>query len=45
LSDPIAQHVLMVHIEDMEIEGDLDLDFVAVNLTWLGFVEEQHVHH
>ncbi|MFT6992585.1 MAG: hypothetical protein ACJASL_004585, partial [Paraglaciecola sp.] len=27
----------MVHIEDMEIEGDLDLDFVAVNLTWLRF--------
>ena len=44
ISDPIAQHVLMVHIEDMEIEGDFELDFVPANLTWLGIVEEQHAH-
>lgn len=40
ISDPIAQHVLMVHIEDMEIEGDFELDFVPANLIWLGIAEE-----
>lgn len=39
ISDPIAQHILMVHIEDMEIEGDFELDFVPANLVWVGIAE------
>jgi hypothetical protein len=39
VSDPIAQHVLMIHIEDREIEGDFELDFMPSSLTWLGISE------
>ena len=42
VSDPIAQHVLMVHIEDMEIEDDVELDFVSATVTWLGIKDETH---
>jgi hypothetical protein len=42
VSDPIAQHVLMVHIEDMEIEGDIELDFVPATVTWLGIKDDAH---
>ncbi|MCF2947500.1 5-methyltetrahydrofolate--homocysteine methyltransferase [Paraglaciecola aquimarina] len=42
VADPIAQHVLQVHIEDMEIEGDIELDFAPANITWLGIAEEAH---
>ncbi|WP_395338468.1 5-methyltetrahydrofolate--homocysteine methyltransferase [Ningiella sp. W23] len=41
VSDPIAQHVVMVHIEDREIEGDFELDFVPASLTWLGIAEHE----
>nr|WP_136250932.1 5-methyltetrahydrofolate--homocysteine methyltransferase [Ningiella ruwaisensis] len=44
VADPIAQHVLMVHIEDMEVEGDFELDFIPANVTWLGIAEEAHDH-
>lgn len=39
VADPIAQHVLQIHLEDMEIEGDIELDFSPANLTWLGITE------
>jgi hypothetical protein len=45
VSDPMAQHVLMVHIEDMEIEGDFELNFVPASLTWLGIAEEADDHN
>ena len=47
VADPIAQHVLQVHLEDMEIEGDIELDFVPSKISWLGIAEESehdHVH-
>jgi len=44
VSNPIAQHVLMINIENMEIEGDFELDFVPANVVWLGIASEQHDH-
>ncbi|MFC4701821.1 5-methyltetrahydrofolate--homocysteine methyltransferase [Glaciecola siphonariae] len=44
VADPIAQHILMVHIEDREVEGDFELDFAPANVTWLGIAEEAHNH-
>lgn len=42
VSDPIAQHVLQVHVDDMEIESDIELDFAPASITWLGIAEEGH---
>ncbi|CAH9053428.1 hypothetical protein PSEHALCIP103_00821 [Pseudoalteromonas haloplanktis] len=45
--DPIAQHVVQVHLEDLEIEGELELTFPPVAITWLGIAQEEehdHVH-
>ena len=44
VADPIAQHVLQIHLEDMEIEGDIELDFAPAAITWLGVAEEEHEH-
>ena len=44
VADPIAQHVLQIHIEDMEIEGDIELDFAPASITWLGIAEEADDH-
>ena len=44
VADPIAQHVLKVHIEDLEIEGDLELTFAPSAITWLGIAEESDDH-
>lgn len=45
VSDPIAQHVLQIHLEDMEIEGDIELDFAPSKITWLGIAEEAEEHN
>jgi hypothetical protein len=46
VADPIAQHVLQIHIEDMEIEGDIELDFAPASISWLGIAEEgEHDGH
>ncbi|WP_442852291.1 homocysteine S-methyltransferase family protein [Pseudoalteromonas sp. SM9913] len=47
VADPIAQHVVQVHLEDLEIEGELELTFPPVAITWLGIAQEEehdHVH-
>ncbi|MGJ8679669.1 5-methyltetrahydrofolate--homocysteine methyltransferase [Paraglaciecola sp.] len=44
VADPIAKHVLNIHLEDMEIEGDIELDVVPSNLVWLGIKEADHDH-
>jgi hypothetical protein len=44
VADPIAQHVLQIHLQDMEIEGDIELDFAPAAITWLGIAEEEHDH-
>ncbi|OKY25590.1 5-methyltetrahydrofolate--homocysteine methyltransferase [Thalassotalea sp. PP2-459] len=44
ISDPIAQHILQVHIEDMEIEGDIELNFAPAKISWLGIAEEGEEH-
>ena len=43
VSDPIAQHILQIHLEDQEIEGDIELDFIPAAITWLGIAQE-HDH-
>jgi len=40
VADPIAKHVVQVHLEDMEIEGDIELTFAPANITWLGIAKE-----
>ncbi|CAM4415127.1 5-methyltetrahydrofolate--homocysteine methyltransferase [Pseudoalteromonas ostreae] len=45
VADPIAQHVVQVHLEDLEIEGELELTFPPAAITWLGIAqEEEHSH-
>lgn len=44
VADPIAQHVLQVHLEDMEIEGDIELGFAPASITWLGIAESEESH-
>lgn len=41
VADPAAQHVLIVDLELMEIDGDIELGFVPSALTWLGIA---HAH-
>ena len=45
VADPIAQHVLQIHLEDMEIGGDIELGFSPAKLTWLGIAEESEQDH
>ncbi|GAA79507.1 hypothetical protein [Pseudoalteromonas sp. BSi20495] len=45
VADPIAQHVVQVHLEDLEVEGELELAFPPAAITWLGIAqEEEHAH-
>ena len=44
VSDPIAQHILQINLEDMDIEGDIELDFAPAGITWMGIAEEEHDH-
>jgi hypothetical protein len=44
ISDPIAMHILQINLETSEITGDIELDYPAANITWLGIAEEEHDH-
>lgn len=44
VADPIAQHIVKVHLEDLEIEGELELTFPPAAITWLGIAEEEEEH-
>lgn len=44
IADPIAQHILQVHLEDLEVEGELELTFPPAAITWLGIAQEEHAH-
>lgn len=44
VSDPLAKHILQVNLETMSIEGDIEINFVADSLVWLGIAEEEHDH-
>ncbi|KAA1162775.1 5-methyltetrahydrofolate--homocysteine methyltransferase [Pseudoalteromonas fuliginea] len=44
ITDPIAQHILQVHLEDLEVEGELELTFPPAAITWLGIAQEEHAH-
>ncbi|WP_457934295.1 5-methyltetrahydrofolate--homocysteine methyltransferase [Pseudoalteromonas sp. SCSIO 43210] len=44
VADPIAQHVVQVHLEDLEVEGELELTFPPAAITWLGIAQEEHAH-
>ena len=41
VADPIAQHVVQVHLEDLEIENELELTFAPSAITWLGIAQEE----
>ncbi len=45
VADPIAQHVLQVHLEDLEIESELELTFPPAAITWLGIAQEEEEHN
>ena len=40
VADPIAQHVLVIDLEVMDISEDIELDFVPSSPTWLGIASE-----
>lgn len=47
VADPIAQHVVKVHLDDLEVEGEIALSFPPAAITWLGIAQEEehdHVH-
>lgn len=44
VSDPIAKHVLQVNLETLEIDGDIEVDFVPKSIGWLGIAEEGDEH-
>lgn len=44
VADPVAQHVVQVHLEDLEIESELELTFAPSAITWLGIAEEDEGH-
>ena len=39
VSDPIAQHILVIDLETGETTGDIELDFVPASISWLGIAE------
>lgn len=40
IADPIAQHILTVDLELLEIIDDIELDYAPANVTWLGIAPE-----
>lgn len=44
VSDPIAQHVLQIDLETIEVVSDIELGFAASSIEWLGIAEEAHDH-
>jgi len=45
VADPIAQHVVQVHLEDLEIESEVELTFAPSAITWLGIAQEEEDDH
>ncbi len=45
VADPIAQHVLVIDLELMQVTGDIELDYSPASVTWLGVAEEQDHDH
>lgn len=43
VSDPIAQRILTIDLDVMEIVGDIELDFVPSSIAWLG-IAAAHDH-
>ena len=43
IADPIAQHILMVDLDLMEVVGDIELAYSPATVTWLG-IAEAHEH-
>lgn len=43
VSDPIAQHVVVVDLEEGEIVDEIETDFAPASLVWLG-IREVHEH-
>ncbi|MBQ4834069.1 5-methyltetrahydrofolate--homocysteine methyltransferase [Pseudoalteromonas sp. MMG010] len=41
VADPIAQHIVQVHLEDLKVEGELELNFPPASITWLGIAEAE----
>ncbi|MFA3791115.1 5-methyltetrahydrofolate--homocysteine methyltransferase [Aliiglaciecola sp. SL4] len=44
VSDPIAEHVLQIDLETIEVVSDIELGFAAASISWLGIAEEAHDH-
>lgn len=44
VSDPIAQHILQIDLEDGEMVSDIELTFAASSIAWLGIPEAEHDH-
>ncbi|NQY64767.1 MAG: 5-methyltetrahydrofolate--homocysteine methyltransferase [Alteromonadaceae bacterium] len=44
VSDPIANHILQINLENMSIEDDIEMNFAAKSIVWLGIAEEGHDH-
>lgn len=43
VTDPIAQHVVIVDLESMDIDGEIALGFIPKSIAWLG-IKEMHKH-
>lgn len=43
VADPIAQHIVVVDLELMDVVGEIELDYTPSAITWLGIVES-HEH-
>ncbi len=45
VADPIAKHIVQVHLEDAELEDEIELDFTPSAITWLGIAETAKHEH
>ena len=43
IADPIEQHVLIIDLELLMVDGDIELDYAPAMITWLG-IAETHDH-
>jgi hypothetical protein len=43
IADPIAQHIVVVDLDTLEITAEIELDFAPAMITWLG-IPEVHDH-
>lgn len=46
VADPIAQHILQIDLDEMSVEGDMELNVVPAKVIWLGIgaAHEEHDH-